>query len=46
VLDINVGGRGIARQLTDEGCDVTYRGFDGGHEVPDAIAREAFAWLS
>ena len=46
VLNINVGGRGIVRQLTDEGYDVTYREFDGGHEVPDAIAREAFAWLS
>ena len=44
--NINVGGRGIARQLTDEGYDATYREFDGGHEVPDAIAREAFAWLS
>jgi len=46
VLNINVGGRGIVRQLTDEGYDVTYREFDGGHEVPVAIAREAFAWLS
>jgi poly(3-hydroxybutyrate) depolymerase len=46
VLNINLGGRGIARQLTDEGYDVTYREFDGGHEVPAAIAREAFAWLS
>ena len=46
VLNINLGGRGIARQLTDEGYDVTYREFDGGHEVTDAIAREAFAWLS
>jgi len=25
---------------------VTYREFDGGHEVPDTIASEAFAWLS
>jgi phospholipase/carboxylesterase len=46
VLNINLGGRGIARQLTGEGYDVTYREFDGGHEVPDAIASEAFAWLS
>jgi phospholipase/carboxylesterase len=46
VLDINIGGRAIARQLTYEGYDVTYREFDGGHEVPDAIASEAFAWLS
>jgi predicted esterase len=46
VLNINIGGRAIVRQLTDEGYDVTYREFDGGHEVPDAIAGEAFAWLS
>ncbi len=46
VLNINIGGRAIVRQLTDEGYDVTYREFDGGHEVPAAVAREAFAWLS
>jgi predicted esterase len=46
VLNIDVGSRAIVRQLIDEGYDVTYREFDGGHEVPDAIAREAFAWLS
>ena len=38
--------RAIVQQLRDEGYDVTYLEFDGGHEVPDAIAREAFAWLS
>jgi enterochelin esterase-like enzyme len=46
VLSINVGSRAIVRQLTEEGSEVTYREFDGGHEVPDAVAREAFAWLS
>lgn len=46
VLHINPGSRAIVRQLMDEGYDVTYREFDGGHEVPEAIAREAFAWLS
>jgi phospholipase/carboxylesterase len=39
-------GRAIVQQLTDEGYDVTYKEFDGGHEVPEAIARDAFAWLS
>ena len=39
-------GREVVRQLREEGYDVTYREFEGGHEVPDAIAREAFAWLS
>ncbi len=39
-------GQEFERQLREEGYDVTYREFEGGHEVPDAIAREAFAWLS
>ena len=39
-------GQEVVRQLREEGYDVTYREFEGGHEVPDAIAREAFAWLS
>jgi phospholipase/carboxylesterase len=39
-------GRAIVQQLRDEGYDVTYLEFDGGHEVPDTIAHEAFAWLS
>jgi len=46
VLNIDIGSRAIVRQLRDEGYDVTYREFDGGHEVPDTIASEAFAWLS
>ncbi len=39
-------GREIVRQLKEEGYDVTYLEFEGGHEVPDPVAREAFAWLS
>jgi phospholipase/carboxylesterase len=39
-------GQAVVRQLREEGYDVTFREFEGGHEVPDAIAREAFAWLS
>lgn len=46
VLNIEVGSRAIVRLLLAEGYDVTYREFDGGHWVPDEIAREAFAWLS
>jgi predicted esterase len=46
VLNIEIGGRAIVRQLRAEGYDVTYREFEGGHWVPDDIAREAFAWLS
>jgi phospholipase/carboxylesterase len=32
--------------VRDAGYDVRYREFDGGHTVPPAIAREAFAWLT
>jgi predicted esterase len=39
-------GRDVVRQLREEGYDVTFLEFDGGHDVPDAVAREAFAWLS
>jgi predicted esterase len=46
VLNIDIGSRAIVRQLLAEGYDVTYREFDGGHYVPDDIARDAFAWLS
>jgi predicted esterase len=46
VFHIDTSSRAIVRQLRDEGYDVTYREFDGGHEVPDDIVREAFVWLS
>jgi predicted esterase len=46
VFYIGTSSRAIVQQLRGEGYDVTYREFDGGHEVPDAIARDAFAWLS
>jgi len=46
VLNIDIGGRAIVRQLRAEGYDVTYREFEGGHTVPDDILREAFDWLS
>jgi len=47
-LGLLTGDRGqkVVRQLREEGYVVTYREFEGGHAVPDAIAREAFAWLS
>ena len=46
VFHIGTSSRAIVRQLRDEGYDVTYQEFDGGHEVPDAIVRDAFVWLS
>jgi phospholipase/carboxylesterase len=37
--------RGVPR-LRAAGYRVLYREFDGGHEVPPRVAREAVAWLS
>jgi predicted esterase len=45
VLPIERCGRPIARRARDDGYDVTYREFEGGHEVPEAVRREAVAWL-
>ncbi|MGY1602164.1 alpha/beta hydrolase [Geodermatophilus sp. SYSU D00815] len=45
VLPVDRAGRRIVRALRDDGYDVTYREFTGGHEVPGAIADEAVAWL-
>ena len=36
----------IVPRLRSEGYDVTYRLFDGGHELPVAIAEEAIQWLT
>jgi predicted esterase len=46
VLSIDACSRQIVRRVRDAGYDVLYREFAGGHTVPPAIAREAFAWLT
>ncbi len=46
VLSIDACSRQIVRRVRDAGYDVLYREFDGGHTVPPAVAREAFAWLA
>ena len=46
VLPIDRCGRVIAAQLKRGGYDVTYREFDGGHEVPTAIATEGMKWAA
>jgi phospholipase/carboxylesterase len=46
VMPIDKTGRDVVRRLKALGYDVTYREFDGGHTVPDAISREAFEWFS
>jgi predicted esterase len=45
ILPIDRCSRRIVPALRREGYAVTYREFDGGHTIPDAVAKEAFAWL-
>ena len=45
-MPIELTGRHYATTLKEEGYDVTYREYDGGHGTPPAIAREAFRWLA
>jgi phospholipase/carboxylesterase len=44
-MPIDVSGRKNARQLKDEGYELTYREHDGGHGTPAAITREAMQWF-
>ena len=44
VIPIDASSRVFAPRLKALGYDVTYEEFDGRHEVPDAIARDAFRW--
>jgi predicted esterase len=45
VLPIDRTSRRIVPALRDDGYDVTYREFSGGHTVPAAVVREAVDWL-
>jgi phospholipase/carboxylesterase len=45
VLPADRCGRNIARRLQAARYDVTYREFDGGHEVPADIGRAALQWF-
>ncbi|HEX2192821.1 MAG TPA: hypothetical protein VHH09_06465 [Acidimicrobiales bacterium] len=45
VLPISATSRRILRDLREEGYDVSYREFDGGHVVPDDLAGEAVRWF-
>jgi predicted esterase len=44
-LPIDRTSRRIVPSLEDEGYDVTYQEFEGGHFVPQAIQRQAVEWL-
>ncbi len=45
ILPIERTSRRIVPALEDDGYDVTYREFPGGHVVPPEIARAALDWL-
>lgn len=46
ILPIDQTSREIVPTLREEGYEVTYREFEGRHEVPNQLVPEAFAWLS
>jgi phospholipase/carboxylesterase len=46
ILPIDRCGRRVAASLMARGYDVTFREFDGNHEIPADIAREALRWLA
>jgi phospholipase/carboxylesterase len=46
ILPIDMCSRRIVPQLRRRGYDVNFREFSGGHEVPPAIATEAWSWLA
>jgi len=46
ILPINQCSRRIVADLKGRNYDVTYREFDGGHEVPSEIAVDAMRWIA
>ena len=46
ILPIDRCRRVIVSRLQKRGYDVTFREFDGGHEIPAAIAREGMTWMA
>ena len=45
ILPIDRCGRRVAAQLKDRGYDVTFREFDGDHEIPADVVREGLRFL-
>jgi len=45
ILPIDRCGRRIAADLKDSGYDVTFREFDGDHEIPADVAREGLSHI-
>jgi phospholipase/carboxylesterase len=46
ILPIDTCGRKIAGSLRARGYEVTYREFDGDHEIPADVAREGLRWAA
>ena len=46
ILPIDRCGRRIAANLKAAGYDVTFREFDGDHEIPADVAREGLSWMA
>jgi predicted esterase len=46
ILPIDQTSRTIVPALKRRGHDVTFREFDGGHQIPPDIAREAMRWVA
>jgi len=45
ILPIDRCGRRIAADLKSRGYDVTFREFDGRHEIPGDVMREGLRWI-
>jgi phospholipase/carboxylesterase len=45
VLPVTISQNAIVPTLQEDGYDVTYEEFDGGHEVPAAISEMALDWF-
>ncbi len=46
ILPIDRCGRRVAAVLKSRGYDVTFREFDGDHEIPAGVAREGLSFIS
>ncbi|HET9789094.1 MAG TPA: hypothetical protein VFP47_18300, partial [Pyrinomonadaceae bacterium] len=46
ILPIDRCGRRVVAELKAGGYEVTFREFDGNHEVPPEVAREALSWVA